>query len=49
MKRKKLLELTMAAEVEEDSHVDLNSLIDTDDPFNSLVTEISKKMKKKNK
>ncbi|HET8792968.1 MAG TPA: hypothetical protein VFM31_04175 [Nitrososphaeraceae archaeon] len=48
MKKKKLIELTMAAE-SEDNYLELNSLLDTDDPFNNLVNEISKKIKKKNK
>ena len=47
MKKKKLIELTMAAE-SEDNYLELNSLLDTDDPFNNLVNEISKKIKKKN-
>ena len=47
MKRKKLLELTMTA-ASEDSYLELNSLIDKEDPFDSLVNEISKKIKKKN-
>jgi hypothetical protein len=48
MKKKKLIELTMAAE-SEDNYLELNSLLNTDDPFNNLVNEISKKIKKKNK
>ena len=48
MKKKKLIELTMAAE-SEDNYLELNSLLDPDDPFNNLVNEISKKIKKKNK
>jgi hypothetical protein len=48
MRRKKLLELTMAAESEE-NYQELNNLIDKEDPFNNLVNEISKKIKKKNK
>jgi hypothetical protein len=47
MKRKKLLELTMAAE-SEDNYLELNNLIDKEDPFDNLVNEISKKIKKKN-
>ena len=45
MKRKKLLELTMTA-ASEDSYLELNNLIDKD-PFDSLVNEISKKIKRK--
>ena len=48
MKKKKIIELTMAAE-SEDNYVELNSLLDPDDPFNNLVNEISKKIKKRNK
>jgi hypothetical protein len=48
MKRKKLLELTIAAE-SEDNYSELNNLIDKEDPFDSLVSEISKKIKKRNK
>jgi hypothetical protein len=48
MKRKKLLELTMAAE-SENNYQELNNLIDKEDPFDSLVNDISKKIKKKNK
>lgn len=48
MKRKKLLELTMATALE-DNYLKLNSLIDKEDPFDNLVNEISKKIKKKNK
>ena len=48
MKRKKLLELTMDTALE-DNYLELNSLIDKDDPFDNLVNEISKKIKKKNK
>jgi hypothetical protein len=48
MKKKKLIELTMAAE-SEDNYLELNSLLDSDDPFNNLVNEISKKIKKRNK
>jgi mannitol-specific phosphotransferase system IIBC component len=47
MKRKKLLELTMAAASEE-NYLELNNLIDKD-PFDNLVNEISKTIKKKNK
>lgn len=47
MRRKKLLELTMAT-ASEDNYLELNSLIDKD-PFDNLVNEISKKIKKKNK
>jgi hypothetical protein len=48
MRRKKLLELTMAAE-SEDNYQELNNLIDKEDPFDNLVSEISKKIKKKDK
>lgn len=46
MKRKKILELTMAA-ASEDSYLELNNMIDKEDPFDNLVNEISKKIKKK--
>lgn len=47
MRRKKLLELTMTTALE-DNYLELNSLIDKEDPFDNLVNEISKKIKKKN-
>ena len=47
MRRKKLLELTMAAT--EGNSLELDNLIDKEDPFDNLVNEISKKIKKKNK
>ena len=47
MRRKKLLELTMSTALE-DNYLELNNLIDKKNPFDSLVNEISKKIKKKN-
>ena len=47
MRRKKLLKLTMSTG-SEDNYLELNNLIDKEDPFDSLVNEISKKIKKKN-
>lgn len=47
MRRKKLLELTMTTALE-DNYLELNNLIDKEDPFDNLVKEISKKIKKKN-
>ena len=48
MKRKKLSELTMTATLK-DNYLELNNLIDKEDPFDNLVSEISKKIKKKDK
>jgi hypothetical protein len=48
MKRKKLSELTMTAALK-DNYLELNNLIDKEDPFDNLVNEISNKIKKKNK
>ncbi|HYJ01036.1 MAG TPA: hypothetical protein VEW92_02365 [Nitrososphaeraceae archaeon] len=47
MRRKKLLELTMNAS--EGNSLEIDNLIDYADPFDHLVDEISKKIKKKNK
>ena len=47
MRRKKLLELTMST-ASEDNYLELNNLIDKEDPFDNLIKEISKKIKKKN-
>ena len=47
MRRKKLLELTMSTALE-DNYLELNNLIDKEDPFDNLIKEISKKIKKKN-
>ena len=47
MRRKKLLELTMNAS--EGNPLEIDNLIDYADPFDHLVDEISKKIKKKNK
>ena len=44
MRRKKLLELTMAAT--EGNSLELDNLLDKEDPFDNLVNEISKKNKK---
>ncbi|MGZ5501272.1 MAG: hypothetical protein ACXWEW_09005 [Nitrososphaeraceae archaeon] len=46
MRRKKLIELTMAAT--EGNSLELDNLLDKD-PFDNLVNDISKKIKKKNK
>jgi hypothetical protein len=48
MKRKKLSELTTTAALK-DNYLELNNLIDKEDPFDDLVNEISNKIKKKNK
>ena len=47
MRRKKLLELTMNAS--DGNSLEIDNLIDYTDPFDHLVDEISKKIKKKNK
>jgi hypothetical protein len=47
MRRKKLLELTMNAP--EGNSLEIDNLLDYVDPFDHLVDEISKKIKKKNK
>ena len=47
MRRKKLIELTMAAM--EGHSLELDNLLDKEDPFDNLVNDISKKIKKKNK
>jgi len=47
MRRKKLLELTM--NTSEGNSLEIDNLIDYTDPFDHLVDEISKKIKKKNK
>jgi hypothetical protein len=47
MRRKKLLELTM--NTSDVNSLDIDNLIDYTDPFDHLVDEISKKIKKKNK
>ncbi|MGZ5484561.1 MAG: hypothetical protein ACXW0J_00935 [Nitrososphaeraceae archaeon] len=47
MRRKKLIELTMAAT--EGNSLELDNLLDKEDPFDNLVNDISKKIKKKNK
>ena len=47
MRRKKLLELTMNAS--DVNSLEIDNLIDYTDPFDHLVDEISKKIKKKNK
>ena len=47
MRKKKLLELTMAGT--EGNSLELVNLIDKEDPFDNLVNDISKKIKKKNK
>ena len=39
MRRKKLLELTMSTALE-DNYLELNNLINKEDPFDSLVNEI---------
>jgi hypothetical protein len=41
------MELTMAAT--EGNFLELDNLLDKEDPFDNLVNEISKKIKKKNK
>ncbi|HEX7141278.1 MAG TPA: hypothetical protein VF222_02245 [Nitrososphaeraceae archaeon] len=41
------MELTMAAT--ERNSLELDNLLDKEDPFDNLVNEISKKIKKKNK
>jgi hypothetical protein len=47
MRRKKLLELTMTAS--DWNSLELDNIADKEDPFDNLVNEISKKIKKKNK
>ena len=47
MRRKKLLELTMTAS--DWNSLELDNLADNEDPFDNLINEISKKIKKKNK
>ena len=47
MRRKKLLELTMNAS--DGNSLEIDNLIDYTDPFDHLLDEISKKIKKKNK
>jgi len=47
MRRKKLLELTMTAS--DWNSLELDNIPDKEDPFDNLVNEISKKIKKKNK
>ena len=47
MRRKKLIELTMAAT--EGHSLELDNLLDKEDPFDNLVNDISRKIKKKNK
>ena len=47
MRKKKLLEFTMAAT--EGNSLELDNLLDKEDPFDNLVIDISKKIKKKNK
>ena len=46
MRRKKLFELIMTT-ASEDNYLELNSLIDKEDPFDNLVDKILKKIKKK--